>query len=78
MVEEVFYNFFLMLNQRQLNLTFIIVGDFNQLKPVNNRIDVVYKDSLALFELCQGNRLQLSTCRRSDNVFFNMYKLKIL
>ena len=65
-----------MLNQRQLNIKFIIVGDFNQLKPVNDRINVQYKNSLALFELCQGNRLQLSTCRRSDNVLFNMCKFK--
>ena len=66
-----------MLNQMQLNIKFIIVGDFNQLPPVNDRVkNVIYKDSLALFELCQGNRLQLSTCRFSDDTLFNMCKFE--
>ena len=33
-------------------------------------------DSLALYELCDGNRLQLSTCRRSDDTLFNMCKFE--
>ena len=65
-----------MLNQMQLHNKFIIVGDFNQLKPVNDRVDVAYKNSVALFELCQGNRIQLSTCRRSDDILFNMCKFE--
>ena len=76
LAKEVFYKFLLMLNQMQLNIKFIIVGDFNQLLPVNDRVSVLYKNSLALFELCQGNRLQLSPCRRSDDTLFNMCKFE--
>ena len=31
-----------------------------------------YKDSMALYELIDFNRLQLSKCRRSDDILFNM------
>ena len=55
MAKEIFYKFLLMLNQMQLNIKFIIVGDFNKLPPVNDRVNVLYNNSLALFELCQGN-----------------------
>ena len=77
MVKEIFYKFLLMLKQnKQLNIKFIIVGDFNQLPPVNDCINVNYMDSLALYELCNGNRLQLTTCRRSDDILFNMCKFE--
>ena len=52
-----------MLKQQNLNNKFIIVRNFNQLKPVNDHVDVNYKNSLALYELCAGNRLELTTCR---------------
>ena len=52
---------------------FIIAGDFAQLLPVKDRIENCdYKNSLALHELCDGNRLELTKCRRSDAVLFNM------
>ena len=55
------------------DIKFIIAGDFAQLLPVKDRIeDCNYKDSLALFELCDGNRIQLLKCRRSDSTLFNM------
>ena len=67
MVKEVFYKFLLMLKhayvQKNLNNKFVIVRDFNQLKPVNDNVDINYKNSLALYELCAGNRLELTTCR---------------
>ena len=54
-------------------IKFIIAGDFSQLLPVKDRIEGCnYKDSLALHELCDGNRLQLTKCRRSDATLFNM------
>jgi hypothetical protein len=55
------------------DIKFIIAGDFAQLLPVKDRIeDCNYKNSLALHELCDGNRLELIKCRRSDATLFNM------
>ena len=71
-VKEIFYKFLLMLKQKNMNIKFIIVGDYNQLAPVNDRVICGYKNSLALYELCAGNRLELTTCRRSDDILFNM------
>ena len=78
MVKEIFYKFFLMLKRIKPNLKFIIAGDFNQLKPVNDRIGsrFDYSNSQALLELCDFNKLQLSICRRSDDVLFNMCKFE--
>jgi hypothetical protein len=76
MVKEIFYKFLLMIKTMKPNIKFIITGDFNQLKPVNDRVCVDYKNSLALFELCDGNRLILSKCRRSDDTLFNMCKFE--
>ena len=54
------------------NIKFIIAGDFQQLLPVNDRIECDYKISPALYELCDGQRLQLSKCRRSNDSLFNI------
>ena len=55
------------------NIKFIIAGDFEQLLPVNDRVKCCnYKNSNVLNELCDGNRLQLSKCRRSDDTLFKM------
>lgn len=72
MVKEIFYKFLLMIKAVKPNIIFIISGDFRQLAPVNDRINVNYKKSIALHELCDGNRLQLNKCRRADN---EMYEL---
>ena len=78
MVKEIFYKFFIMLQKMKPELKFIIAGDFNQLEPVNDRIgsNFDYKNSQALLELCDFNKLQLSKCRRSDDILFNMCKFE--
>ena len=76
MVKEIFYKFLLMLKQKNMNIKFIIVGDYNQLAPVNDRVICDYKNSLALYELCDGNRINLTTCRRSDDILYNMCKFE--
>ena len=44
-----------------------------QLLPVKDRIEYCdYKDSFALHQLCDGNKLTLTKCRRSDDILFNM------
>jgi ATP-dependent exoDNAse (exonuclease V) alpha subunit len=54
------------------NVKFIFVGDYNQLEPVNDRIECDYQNSMILHELCDGNLFAMTTCRRSDDVLFNM------
>ena len=72
MIHEYFYKFFITLRRVRPELKFIIAGDFLQLLPVNDRVDCDYKNSPALYELCDGQRLQLSKCRRSDDKLFNI------
>ena len=52
------------------NLKFIIAGNFDQLLPVKDRADFDYQSSVALYDLCNGLKLNLSRCRRSDDVCF--------
>jgi ATP-dependent exoDNAse (exonuclease V) alpha subunit len=73
MTHEVFYKFFLTLKRHYNYIKFIISGDFEQLLPVNDRVsDCDYKNSLALHELCDGNRIQLLKCRRADDKLFKL------
>jgi 5-methylcytosine-specific restriction protein A len=73
MMSEVFYKYFIVFKRMRPDIKFIIAGDFAQLLPVKERIENCdYKNSIALHELCDGNRLQLSKCRRSDDTLFNM------
>ena len=82
MVKEIFYKFFIMLKRIKPNIKIIIAGDFNQLSPIDDRIqeninyEFNYKNSIALKELCDCNMLELSKCRRSDDVLFNMCKFE--
>ena len=72
MVKELFYKVFLSIKRLKPNIKFIVCGDFLQLKPVNDRFDYDYESSPALFELCDGNRLNLTKCRRADSVMFDL------
>jgi hypothetical protein len=73
MMSEVFYKYFIVFKRMRHDIKFILAGDFAQLLPVKERIENCdYKNSIALHELCDGNRLQLSKCRRSDDTLFNM------
>jgi ATP-dependent exoDNAse (exonuclease V) alpha subunit len=73
MMTERFYNFFIVLKRLNPDIKFIISGDYQQLLPVNDRVgDCNYENSSALNELVDGNRLQLTNCRRSDRTLFDM------
>ena len=73
MVHEIFYKFFIGLRRMMPELIYIIAGDFEQLLPVKDRLrNCYYANSLALNELCDGNKLELSKCRRSDDTLYNM------
>ena len=73
MLSELFYNYFIALKQIRKDIKFIIAGDFAQLLPVNERIENAnYKDTIALYELIDFNILQLTKCRGSDDLLFNL------
>ena len=73
LVCELFYKYVLVLRRALPKTQFIISGDFEQLLPVKDRVvSCDYKNSNALHELCNGNRIQLSTCRRADSILFDL------
>ena len=74
MLSEKFYKFFSTLKRIHPDVKMIFVGDYNQLKPVQDRISekTDYASSPVVYELVDGNHIQLSKCRRSDDVIYNM------
>ncbi len=55
------------------DIQFLLGGDYAQLLPVKDRTENCdYENSFALHELTDGNRLVLTTCRRSDSTVYNM------
>ena len=54
------------------HIRLILVGDFEQLLPVLDEWFGDYKSSAALHYLCDGQRFQLSICRRADLQLFQM------
>lgn len=67
MCKELFWNALLML-KKHCNTRFIIVGCWLQLLPVKDRsADFNYEDSAAIHEICGGNMLHLTKCRRSKD-----------
>ena len=72
MMKSEFYTFIKMIKAYKKDLKILFIGDYNQLDPVNDRITCDYGNSFILHELVDGNKLILSTCRRSDNTLFNM------
>ena len=64
MMKEQFYKFLIYIKTKKPDIIFILVGDYNQLSPVCDRINNIdYKNRMALYELCDGNRLELTKCR---------------
>jgi hypothetical protein len=72
MMQERFYDLFINIKKTSPTTTFIITGDFDQLPPVKDSWVGDYKNSSGLFELCNGNRLQLTKNRRSDPRLFEL------
>jgi hypothetical protein len=73
MVKEVFYRFLVLLKRYQPQLKFIIIGDYDQLKPVKDTYKGDYAQSPALHHLCDAMKINLEKCRRSDAELFNVY-----
>jgi len=76
MVKEVFYRFFTVIRRYAPKVKFIIVGDFEQFKPVQDTYHGTYEHSPALHQLCDGQRVNLMKCKRSDDELFNLYSSK--
>jgi len=76
MMKEIFYMYLISLKKLNSNIKIILTGDYNQLEPVNDRVNVDYKNSLALLLLCDGNRLQLTECRRADKETYELCKFE--
>jgi hypothetical protein len=72
MMELEFYNLFCLIKRAFPAMKFIIAGDFGQLPPVDDTWKGDYENSPALNMLCDGNRIKLTQCRRSDSVLFNL------
>ena len=73
MVKEVFYRMMHELQMKNSKLNFIICGDFLQFDPVKDICEGMdYENSIVLFDLCKGNKLSLTTCRRSDKKTFKI------
>ena len=72
MVKEIFYRFFALVRRYVPTVKFIIIGDYEQLKPVNDTYQGNYNGP-ALHGLVDGMRINLKKCRRSDAELFNLY-----
>jgi hypothetical protein len=72
MMKEEYYSFLKTIKTYKPSIKFILVGDYNQLDPVNDRIECDYGNSKILHELSDGNKLILTKCRRADDELFNM------
>lgn len=72
MMIEKFYQLFMMCKRAFSHIKFIIVGDFAQLAPVKDIWSGDYKNSPAMWSLCDGRRIQLTKCRRADQDTFNL------
>ena len=62
-----FYQLFILIKRAFKNINYIIAGDFAQLPPVKDNWVGDYENVPAMFNLCEGNRINLTTCRRSDS-----------
>ncbi len=77
MVQSSFYEFFVLIKKTLPKLKFILVGDFQQFKPVKDEYKGNYETSQAVHNLCDGNRLLLTECRRAyegGKELFDLYK----
>ena len=74
MMSHDFYQLFILIQRSFESLKFIICGDFDQLPPVQDSWTGDYKNCHALLQLCSKNRIQLTQCKRSDDILFNICK----
>jgi DNA replication protein DnaC len=74
MVNSKYYKCFVMIKRLMPWIKFIISGDFAQLLAVKDDYHGDMFNSSPLHTLCDGNRLNLTKCRRADNRLFELCK----
>jgi hypothetical protein len=74
MMHEKFYKLFVIIKTIAPQIRFIISGDYGQLPPVKDEWSGDYEHSAGLYDLCGGNKLILTKCRRADDLLFNICK----
>ena len=79
MVKEIFYQFFIMIQLFVPKMKFIIVGDFKQFLPVNDKFTGDYENSPALKQLCDNKQLKLTKYKRGKDIeggeeLFNLFQ----
>jgi len=74
MLQEIYLKVLNDMKKTNPKLRLILVGDYNQLLPVKDRVVCDYSKSRVLFELVCGNKISLEKCRRSDDILFNICK----
>lgn len=72
MMVKDFYHLFLLIKRSFPNIKFIIAGDFGQLPPVKDNWSGDYENSPAMFDLCDGNKINLMTCRRANRELYDL------
>ena len=72
MMHEKFFKYLITIHRIKPEIKFLLVGDWDQLLPVNDRAIFDYEHSGAVHELCGGNKLQLTKCRRADAKLFKV------
>lgn len=88
MMKERFYEELINYKFMNPNIKFIIIGDYYQLCPVNDTIQegqnykrllkkykldtAIYAKSRVLYELCDGNMIELKECKRADTTVFDL------
>ena len=67
MMHEVLYKSLICFKTAKPELKSILVSDFEQMPPVIDRLENSNSENTrALYELCNGNKLTLTTCRRAE------------
>jgi hypothetical protein len=72
MMVKDFHQLFVLIKRSFPAIKFIIAGDFGQLPPVKDSWSGDYENSAAMHCLCDGQRVQLTVCRRSDRQLFDL------
>jgi len=67
------YRYFYYINDNFDNVNFIICGDFRQLAPVCDIRNYNYENSTILKQVCKYNKVELSKCRRSNRILFDLW-----
>jgi hypothetical protein len=67
LVKEGFWKQILQIKHRFPKSRFVVCGDWAQLPPVGDRLtDVSYENSKAMWEICDGNMVEITHCRRMN------------